>query len=175
MSSGVSACRFAVGSGCLQGMAAWPHGVLSPDWCLSRASGRRVKDRAEPGRRGGAAGVLDAPGRRADNGLARGKARQAAGAGYAVVRRPIAGGAAGQARWLPSSLRVSPAWLAGGHGAVRVRAGRGQSQRRPRRRAAGAGAGGGQTSQRPRARPGPAQVMRLPGWMARRTCPSRIP
>jgi hypothetical protein len=80
-----------------------------PGSCHFRGSRGRVKDRAEPGRRGGAGGVLETAGRRATIIGAAGE-QEPGYAGYEVVRvRPSPGLPVRQCRWLQSSLRVSPA------------------------------------------------------------------
>jgi hypothetical protein len=140
------ACGFAMAAG-FAGQGGMASRLVSPGWCPFVRAGRRVRDRAEPGRRGGAAGVLDAQAGEPDHGRPGGKP-QARGRGYAVVVAPSCRCAAWQARWLPSSLRdARPCWP-GPHGAVRVSPGAGQSHSRPRRRS------GGHTFARPRARPG---------------------
>jgi hypothetical protein len=60
----------------------------SPDWRRSVRAGRRVRDRAEPGRRGGAAGVLDAQAGEPDHGRPGGKP-QARERGLCGCGRPI--------------------------------------------------------------------------------------
>ena len=108
---GVSACRFAVVAG-FAGHGGMTSRRASPDWCPLVRAGRRVQDRAEPGRRGGATGVLDAPGGEPILGCP-GESRRLRGcAGYAVVVAPSASGAVGSplAAVIPS---CRPAWRAG--------------------------------------------------------------
>ena len=91
--------------------------VAAMSW---RAAGQ-VKDRAEPGRRGGAGGVLEVTGRAPDD-LAAGNGSRGRCAGIRLSSVPSPGLPVRQCRWLQSSLRV-PRPGAGLHGAVRVRGG----------------------------------------------------
>ncbi len=166
------ACGFAVAAG-FAGHDGMASRLLCPGWCPLVRAGRRVRDRAEPGRRGGAAGVLDAQAGEPDHGRPGGKP-QARERSYAVMGAPSCRCAAWQARWLPSSLRdarpgcdARPGWP-GPHGAVRVRSGRGSitsSSAPPRWRG---------THFVAAARPaGPAAGHAAGGCPAERACPSR--
>ena len=116
-------------------MVKWPRGLPFPRRCRVRASGGPgSRTGRSPAGVAGAAGVLDA----GDRAPIIGGCGERLPRGWVCVYRlsaPHGRLAAGQARWLHSSLRLSPAWLPGGMGRVRVRAGRGQSGGRPRRRA----------------------------------------
>ena len=100
--------------------------LLFPGSCHSWPGGR-VKDRAEPGRRGGAGGVLDAAGREPDNRAAGNGSR--GGAGYRLSAVPCPGlpvRAVPLAAVIPSrDPRPGP----GGMGRVRVRGGQAGSIR----------------------------------------------
>jgi hypothetical protein len=167
VSSGVSACGFALG------MLFAGHGKLAP--CLlsrtaaySVRAGGWVKDRAEPGRVSGAGGVLDA-GAREPIIRAAGKEPRCLGAVvYAVVcaPRPVVRPGSPLAAFIPSFV-PGVMCCRGAWGGFASGAGRGQSDGRPRCRAGRAGplvpagdrmfgglapGGGGQNSWRSRAR-----------------------
>jgi len=103
----------------LQGMADWPRGFsLSPRRRHVRASGRAgSKDRAEPGRGSGAGGVLDAGARAPIIDACGERGTPAAGSRGMRLSSPHGRSSGRAGRWLHSSLRLSPACAAGGHGA----------------------------------------------------------
>ena len=118
MSSGVSACGFAA-AGVFAGhaeMAPWL--CLSPRRCRVRVSGwPGSRTGRSPAGVAGAGGVLDAGAREpmieaCGERLPRSGVLRVCG-----CRHPTAGSSGRAARWLHSSLRLSPARLAGGHGA----------------------------------------------------------
>ena len=154
MSSGVSACGFAVAEVFAGHAEMAPWLLLSRRRCRVRASGRAgSRTGRSPAAGGGAGGVLDAGAREPMIEGCGERALRFRVRAYAVVvaPRPACGRAA---CWLHSSLRLSPG-VPGEHGAGSRRAGRGQSQGRPRRRGAGGRMNGGLA---PGRRPG--QVMR---------------
>lgn len=167
------ACGFAVVPASA-GMAELPHGWFPLMAARFRERAGRVKDRAEPGRVSGAAGVLDAGCPRGDNGWPGGRAAGQGGVwryGRPICRLMRHGRPAG----CRHPFGCAPAWLAGGHGAVRVRSGQGQSQPRPCCRAdPGRHRCWQGTDNEAATRPaGPAA--HAAGLMARRMCPSRMP
>ena len=195
MSSGVSACGFAL-AGVFAGhveLARWL--CLSPRRCRVRASGwPGSRTGRSPAGVAGAGGVLDA-GAREPMIEACGE-RPAPQRVLRVLRvcgcrHPTAGCPAGQAAGCIHPF-AGPRRdvLPGGMGRVRVRAGRGQSDGRPRRRAGRgvplaltggrmfgglAPGGGGQNSWRPRAWPAGGHAAGRRGAAVRRTRPSRMP
>ena len=89
-------------------------------------------------------------------------AGKAPGGDYAVMGAPSPVGPAGRPAGCRHPFGCAPAWLAGGHGAVRVRSGQGQSQPRAATSGVeGAGAGGGQYNEAATCPAGPAHA-RLP-------------
>ena len=195
MSSGVSACGFAA-AGVFAGhaeMARWL--CLSPRRCRVRASGwPGSRTGRSPAGVAGAGGVLDAGGPRADDQGLRGKAAPQRGLTCMRLSSPHGRSSGRAARWLHSSLRLSPARLAGGHGAGSRQGPGGANQTGAR--AAGPGgacrwpwrgaecsaasrpvaggriAGGRAPGRRAVMRPGEAAV-RPGGGRARRACRSR--
>ena len=193
MSSGVSACGFAVAevfAGRVE-LARWL--CLSPCRCRVRASGwPGSRTGRSPAGDAGAGGVLDAGAREPMIEACGERPPRSGVLRVCGCRHPMAGRPAGQATGCIHPF-VCPRRdvLPGGMGRVRVRAGRSQSDRRPRRRAgrgvppalAGgrmfgglAPGGGGQNSWRPRAWPaGGHAAGRARGGSRRRTRPSRMP